>query len=320
MADGRFTIPRGYAGLAHLLLALAACATAGIASLGARADGPDDAAGSHRLFLVGVARDGLAQSGATSYTVQPGDTLFSISRRFDTTVGVLMVANRLPNRNVIRVGQKLVIPDEVGRSALGYDISWPQCGGSYPTGEFSFAVIGINRHDPMTKNPCLASEIAWARQGSIGPMLYMNTASPPASYQSALCTPGDELCRSYRFGREAAGFSLNYALTIAPDVYYYWLDVESFNTWSSNKQANAEVVRGMIAFLQEQGKRVGIYSTWYQFPLAVGDYSPGLPIWVPGVATGPSTAPAACVDAPKFGGGTIEMVQWTHTFDGDYLC
>ncbi|OAI41288.1 hypothetical protein AYO38_04035 [bacterium SCGC AG-212-C10] len=275
-----------------------------------------------RLYLPGAASDGVrgTNQGSTTYVVKAGDTLFSIAKRFDTTVGVLMVANRLANRNVIQLGQTLIIPDANGRSALGYDISWPQCGGAYPETPFAFAVIGINRHDPMTKNACLASEVAWARQGSFGPMLYMNTASPPAGYTSAACAAGNELCRSYQFGREAAAFSLAYANTVASDVYYYWLDVESFNTWSTNKSANAEVVRGMIEYLQGQGKRVGLYSTWYQWPLAVGDYTPKLPIWVPGVAKGPADGPSACINAPIFGGGIIEMVQWTHTFDGNYLC
>ncbi len=45
----------------------------------------------------------------TTYTVQFGDTLFSIARRFGTSVQAIMQANGLTTTN-IRVGQQLIIP------------------------------------------------------------------------------------------------------------------------------------------------------------------------------------------------------------------
>jgi LysM repeat protein/Tfp pilus assembly protein PilO len=45
----------------------------------------------------------------TLYSVQAGDTLFSISRRYGVTVDALRAANGLTN-NSIRVGQQLIIP------------------------------------------------------------------------------------------------------------------------------------------------------------------------------------------------------------------
>jgi LysM repeat protein len=44
------------------------------------------------------------------YIVQPGDTLFSIARRYNTTVEAIQRANGIVNPWYIRVGQKLVIP------------------------------------------------------------------------------------------------------------------------------------------------------------------------------------------------------------------
>jgi hypothetical protein len=43
------------------------------------------------------------------HVVQPGDTLFSLARRYNTTVEAIMALNRLSNTN-IRVGQQLMIP------------------------------------------------------------------------------------------------------------------------------------------------------------------------------------------------------------------
>jgi LysM repeat protein len=51
-------------------------------------------------------------SGPTcTYTVRPGDTLFSIALRFGTTVQAIAAQNGLANPNFIFVGQKLVIPN-----------------------------------------------------------------------------------------------------------------------------------------------------------------------------------------------------------------
>lgn len=45
------------------------------------------------------------------YVVKPGDTLYSIARRFGTTVSAIAQANNITNVNQIYVGQRLVIPD-----------------------------------------------------------------------------------------------------------------------------------------------------------------------------------------------------------------
>lgn len=52
--------------------------------------------------------------GGTVYIVRFGDTLFSIARRFNTTVSAIAQANNLANVNLIYVGQRLVIPGPGG--------------------------------------------------------------------------------------------------------------------------------------------------------------------------------------------------------------
>jgi LysM repeat protein len=47
---------------------------------------------------------------AGTYTVQPGDTLFKIATRFNTTVAELAALNNISNRNFVFVGQVLQIP------------------------------------------------------------------------------------------------------------------------------------------------------------------------------------------------------------------
>ena len=48
-------------------------------------------------------------SFANSYTVSPGDTLYSIAKKFNTTVSKLKETNIL-NNNMLNIGQKLLIP------------------------------------------------------------------------------------------------------------------------------------------------------------------------------------------------------------------
>ena len=48
-------------------------------------------------------------SFANSYTVSPGDTLYSIAKKFNTTVSKLKETNKL-NNNMLNIGQKLIIP------------------------------------------------------------------------------------------------------------------------------------------------------------------------------------------------------------------
>ncbi len=44
------------------------------------------------------------------YVVQPGDTLYTIAQRFETTVEAIVAANDIADPSLIRVGQKLIIP------------------------------------------------------------------------------------------------------------------------------------------------------------------------------------------------------------------
>lgn len=47
----------------------------------------------------------------TTYTVQKGDTLYSISKKHQITVAELRAANNLSENDVLKAGQKIIIPD-----------------------------------------------------------------------------------------------------------------------------------------------------------------------------------------------------------------
>jgi LysM repeat protein len=54
--------------------------------------------------------DTPAPGGGTTYTVQAGDSLFSLAQRFNTTIDAIVEANNLTNPNSLAVGQQLIIP------------------------------------------------------------------------------------------------------------------------------------------------------------------------------------------------------------------
>jgi LysM repeat protein len=56
-----------------------------------------------------------AQRAGSRYTVKSGDTLSEIAKAKGTTVRAIMKASGIENANKIRVGQKIIIPDDVKR-------------------------------------------------------------------------------------------------------------------------------------------------------------------------------------------------------------
>jgi LysM repeat protein len=62
-----------------------------------------------RLIIPGGTAPTPPPSGQV-HVVQRGETLYSIARRYGTTVWAIAIANHLPNPNVIYAGQRLAIP------------------------------------------------------------------------------------------------------------------------------------------------------------------------------------------------------------------
>ena len=143
-----------------------------------------------------------------------------------------------------------------GRS--GYDVSFPQCGKPLPRGG-SFGVVGVTNGLPWSANPCLQAEYQWARGMSSAPSLYMNTANP-GPISTYWNRPGPGTCADATSYADA-GCSYNYGWNAAADAFaiasgatsgasaanYWWLDVETANSWNGTPAANAAALDGYMA-------------------------------------------------------------------------
>jgi hypothetical protein len=239
-------------------------------------------------------------------------------------------------------------PGEGKQSTLGNDVSWPQCGKDLPTGQ-AFAIVGVNNGLANNTNPCLKEQLEWAATSSGNTAqpevsLYVNTANPgnsgswwPSSNEypigSAVNNPYGS-CGEKDYGK-ACAYMYGYAKAwddahirgiSNPSDYVWWLDVESENSWSTDKDANRAVLEGMTDFFHSiDVKDVGIYSTGLQWSRIVGTvgnssnlYS--LPSWLAGART-VTGAKANCSDPPLTAGGEVTLTQFvTRKFDYNYSC
>ncbi|GAP54854.1 hypothetical protein AHiyo6_14190, partial [Arthrobacter sp. Hiyo6] len=138
------------------------------------------------------------------------------------------------------------------------DVSWPQCGKALPD-KPAFAIVGVNNGLANTTNPCLADQLAWAANSTgttsqPAAALYVNTANPgtagswwPTSntYMDVVvenpygdCASGDFRACSYMYGYAKAYDDANLRGVDNPGGQFWWLDVETGNSWQTDKAAN----------------------------------------------------------------------------------
>jgi hypothetical protein len=228
---------------------------------------------------------------------------------------------------------------------IGNDISWPQCNKSLPKGQ-AFGIVGVNNGLANTTNPCLATELSWA-QASSGATnqpkvaVYVNTANPglsgswwpssndyggvPVSNPYGTCDHSDSTACAYMYGYAKAYDDANIRGVDNPSGYLWWLDVETVNSWETNKTANAADLEGMTTYFQSAGANVGLYSTSYQWGQIVGTVSSSsnlnnLKSWLPG-ARSQTAAKTNCSAPPLTPGSTVTLTQFvSKNLDYDYSC
>ncbi|WP_395399856.1 hypothetical protein ACHMXB_15870 [Arthrobacter sp. UC242_113] len=238
-----------------------------------------------------------------------------------------------------------VEPPESGRVALGNDVSWPQCSRELPD-DPAFAIVGVNNGRANTTNPCLHQQLDWGEDASGGTgqprlALYVNTANPglrgtwwPASNEYGgtavanpygTCQGKEDAACAYMYGY-AKAFDDAYLRTVSdPGTYLWWLDVETGNSWSGDRNANRADLEGMTDFFHSIGARVGIYSSARQWGQIVGEVGSAsslysLPSWLAGARTS-ADATNMCSAPPLTAGGKVVLTQFVADgFDYNHSC
>jgi hypothetical protein len=228
---------------------------------------------------------------------------------------------------------------------LGNDISWPQCNTTYPKGQ-AFGIVGVNNGLANNTNPCFAAQLSWAQKSTGGTgqpkaALYVNTANPELSgswwpssndYGGATvnnpygtCDHSANAACAYMYGYAKAYDDATVRGISDPSSYLWWLDVETINSWSTNKTTNKADLEGMSTYFQSIGAPVGLYSTSYQWNQIVGSTDStsnlyNLKSWIPG-ARSESAAKSNCSLPPLTGGGSVTLTQFvSKNLDYDYSC
>jgi hypothetical protein len=223
----------------------------------------------------------------------------------------------------------------------GYDISYPQCGGTYPSNP-AFAMVGVNGGRVFSVNACLASQISWG--GGVQAELYANTGNPGPALSSfwpkgqtspRFCdanNPDTADC-AFDYGWNAAQHSFDTAVaayqqlgyTASPAAVTWWLDVETANSWRSDHlDFNVASLQGAVAYLQGAGvARIGFYSTTFQWGVITGGtqlFAP-MPVWGAGSSSEKAAKRLCQTTTTSFTGGPLAMVQYPYSgFDADVRC
>jgi hypothetical protein len=214
------------------------------------------------------------------------------------------------------------VADPYPSGSTGYDVSYPQCGGSASPGG-AFGIVGVNGGKPFTYNSCLSREFK-AAPHSLAPSLYMNTGYD-GSYRKSVTsncsrlangvagTPGQQ--EAWAIGCSEAETSLDYARRKgATKVAMWWLDVETANSWSeSDLTLNQYAIQGSVSRLVLTGVPVGVYSASFMWKAITGGKFTPLGMAADWVADGDCTTP--------FTGSPVWLVQSVvDGIDRNYAC
>jgi len=209
-------------------------------------------------------------------------------------------------RAIIKATQPALIPFSQPLDNSGYDVSYPQCKGELPDKFVGFAIVGLNGGKPFTENKCFLKQWEWAlTHGAVA--VYINTADP-----------GNE--SPIRYGKKIADDTLErlnkYKIKPGTPI---WLDVETYNTWTSPDRS-VQLLTELAIALTAAGYPVGVYAPPAHWLEITGNANLALPTWLAlgpytDISAGVADSKAACLQG-SFGGKTPDLVQFVATVNG----
>ena len=152
-------------------------------------------------------------SAAGTYTVQPGDSLFSIAARFNVSISQLATINKIYDVNTLNVGQVLLLPDPI-----------PGASGQSPIVITSNYGITGTTYQPAYTTPIYTPPVVTYPGGT--------TVTTVTTYTSYVVRPGDFLSAiADRFGT-TPGAILSANAIANPNLLYVgqWLTIPHTRT------------------------------------------------------------------------------------------
>jgi len=144
--------------------------------------------------------------GYDTYTIQPGDTLYALARRYYTTVNAILTANPGINPLYLRVGQRIIIP-------YGIDVVFTDIDYTYEIMEMD--IEGLQARYPFIETgiagrSVLGKNLYYIRLGS-GPVeVHYNGAHHSLEWITSplLMKFIENFCRAYAAGTSIRGYNI----------------------------------------------------------------------------------------------------------------
>ncbi|WP_435771035.1 hypothetical protein [Nocardioides sp. SYSU DS0651] len=213
---------------------------------------------------------------------------------------------------------------------LGGDISWPQCpkgmgipekqgqGMPMPLPQAEYVVIGLTNGPGFTPNPCLADQVAWAKENDVLVAVYAVSSFPDSRTLRKYGADGpydasSRLGQLKNVGYQQARYNIGTMGKVGLLSPIIWIDVEPVPVfeWSDDVKANAAVIEGVARGYVDAGFKIGVYSTPSLYEAVVGDYSlGGVPEWRAAGQTSRAEARDRCGADWSIQGGQAVMGQW----------
>lgn len=226
----------------------------------------------------------------------------------------------------------------------GADASWPNCpkgmgipsrktlGLPMPKKEAKFVILGLTNGPGFYPNPCIQSQVDWAKKRGIWVGTYAMTTYPkPAQLRkhgtAGPWEPTSKLNRLRNAGYAQAQFNLATMDRVGLVKKFVWVDVEPYAVapWTSNRTWNKAVLDGVLQGYDDAGVATGFYTSPGPWRDIIGTARYGLPEWRtagghPWSSTNYGSARRMCSVTNVQGGKTLVAQWWDTKRDYNLLC